>query len=496
MKKLTNVMIALTLGVSAVNASPVAVDVAQATASSFYGQKSATVVSATTLVQTETNAAGTALYYVFNINQNDGFVIVSADNAASPVIGYSTSGQYVLPAKGTNMEFWMNLRKNELNSIITNNVKATDAINVEWASYSDSKTDRSVHKAMSTGTQLVQSTWDQQEPPYPYNYFMPPTTTGSTSSNQSVTGCVATAMAQIMRYWQYPAKGSGSHSYCDCTSGGYTDNWGTLSASFTHTYNWSAMPLAPTKTSKVSTADTDIARLMYDCGVSVEMDYDPNGSGAYVTTADNPGGACAQVSFVQYFLYDANTIRNVQYPMSSEQAWIDTIENEFNNNRPVEYAGDDPSDGGHTWVCDGNDNTTPYNQLHMNWGWSGTDDGYFLVTSLNPSSLGGGSFSQNLEALIGIQPPGGKPTAVANISQENGVSVYPNPNNGSFTIDMNNVKGSHQLSVFNVLGQNVLNTTLSEGKNEVNFTQIPGMYFYRVLSYDNQMVSEGKLIVK
>src|SRR6185312_9539294 len=155
-------------------------------------------------------------------------------------------------------------------------LSATAEIKKEWTDYTVNN--KHPHKLMTSVTPLCQSTWDQ---PSPYNMYCP---------GGSVTGCVATAMAQIMRYWSYPAMGKGASSYCDCTAGGFTQNYGTLSANYAHPYKWVNMPLnGPT------TADTDIGRLMSDCGISVNMDYSPSGSGAWEIKAED--SICAENSY-------------------------------------------------------------------------------------------------------------------------------------------------------------------------------------------------------
>jgi hypothetical protein len=500
MKKLTNVLLALSASIGVASAAPVALNVAQKAAVNFYSQNTAKSVLTSTLAYTENDASGVPLYYIFNINDKDGWVIITGEDASRPILGYSTEGNWVDPYKGTSIYFWMQYRKQQLQYIRTNNFTGSQEVASEWARYINNTEDKKTRKVMVAMGPLCQSSWDQQYSPYPYNYFCPPSTKtitdayGANYNGQSYTGCVATTMSQIMRYWSYPAKGTGSHSYCDCSSSGYSENYGTLSANFAHTYNWSAMTLSPTTTSTVTTADTDVARLMYDCGVSVEMDYSQSGSGAYVLASESGGGACAQTSYVTYFGYDSKSIHGVTYPMKTEQAWIDTMENEFANKRIIQYEGQE-TNGGHTWVCDGNDATTPYNNVHMNWGWSAYDDGFFAVTNLDPS--GQGTFSSNIAALIGIQPPPGSLTAVQDIYAPNGnVTLYPNPNNGTFTVAVNNVTEKQQLSVFNILGQSIYTITIGEGKTEVNLNQPAGMYFYRVLSLEGSLVAEGKVIVK
>lgn len=255
------------------NASPVSVTMAQQVAMNFYGQNSLHQASSATLAYTEKDNAGNPVYYVFNMNGSEGFVIVSAYKQLQPIIGYSNEGKpYVVPQEGSNFGFWMQKRKTEIIADMNiKNIAADAEIKDEWTSYINNKvpqsTQRSSRKATSTTfpsstAYLVQSTWDQS--PSPYNTYCP---------GGSVTGCVATAMAQIMRYWQYPASGQSSSSYNDATSAGYSQNYGTLSANYAHTYNWSKMTLT-----NPASKDTDLARLMSDCGISVDMDYSPSGS--------------------------------------------------------------------------------------------------------------------------------------------------------------------------------------------------------------------------
>ena len=227
-------------------------------------------------------------------------------------------------------------------------------------------------------------------------------------------------MAQIMRYWSYPAKGTGSSSYSCTTANGYKDNYGTLSANYgTTTYNWTSMPLANASITSSASTYSAVATLMYQCGVSVDMNYDPSGSGAQVLSVDAGGGPCAQQSYTLYFGYDASTIQGYQRTQGgySDAAWLNLIETDLNAGRPVQYAGQDPSQGGHTWVCDGYDVN---NNVHMNWGWAGSDDGYFSINNLLTTN-GGFNPSTNHEILVGIQPPPGVDAGIASVVSPTGV---------------------------------------------------------------------------
>jgi len=393
MKRVTCLFIALVVGIFAAYAAPVAAASAQKVATNFFSQMSSVQITQVKLAYTETDPSDNAVFYVFNINSNDGFVIVSADDAQRPIIGYSTEKRpYAIPKSGTNIDFWMQKRKTEIISNVANGVQATQDISNEWAAYTNNtllNTPNNTNRVMggpvfpSSTTYLVQSQWNQ---PSPYNDDCP-----GTGSSQAVTGCVATAMCQIMRYWQYPATGQGTSYYYTNTDNYYNEY---LYANYAHAYAWSAMPLT-----NPSVADTNLARAMSDAGISVQMEYTPTESGAYVLSQDNPY-ASAQNSYVQYFKYSAH-ILDGEYEYGNSTRWQDTIEKEINNSRPVQYAGYDPAPntGGHTWVCDGYDIN---NNFHMNWGWSGQDDGWYALNNLNPA---GYNFSNGEEALIGIMPP-------------------------------------------------------------------------------------------
>jgi hypothetical protein len=217
MRKVVSLLGIIGSVVSAV-ASPVSVQNAKSFAGAFYTQHTKLEPGTISLAYVETNVSGDSLYYAFNINQNDGFVIVSADDAANPLIGYSTNGQFIPPVAGSTVGAWLLKRKNELIAIRNNKYKATPEITEQWNLTSTNKNKNSLSTLSSGVDPLCTTTWNQS--PY-YNDSCP---------GGSVTGCVATTMAQIMAFWKYPLHGTGSSSYCDCSSGGYTENYGTLSA--------------------------------------------------------------------------------------------------------------------------------------------------------------------------------------------------------------------------------------------------------------------------
>lgn len=468
MRKIKYLVAALLLGAVAVNANPVPLNTAKEVATNFYSQNYKTPVSAMTLAYAEYAPSGQAIYFVFNINNEGGFVIVSAEDAGLPIIGSSDKGHYVVPTTGNNVDFWMKLRKNEITAMRAKSIAATPEITTEWNNYINNIT-RDAHNVTSSVAQLCSTTWNQS--PY-YNEYCP---------GGSLTGCVATAMAQIMKYWNYPWKGTGvKYCYEDEKIYSFQENYGQLCFTpDTSKYDWDEMP------NNVTTTNHEVAKLMYDCGVSVDMDYSPSGSGAIVVG----GNPSALYSYTEYFNYNANTIDGIMQARYTKANWISTLETELNNKRPIQYQGEDTALlEGHSWVVDGY-NTS--NDFHMNWGWSGYDDGYFSTTAL---SVDGYDFDGNLGAIIGIEP---SPTAVQQITAAAAINVYPNPSHGEFTFEIPDNLANSQIIIYNMIGQEVSSFMVNVGTTEINLgTQPKGVYIYRLLNAKGESVSNGRLVVE
>jgi YD repeat-containing protein len=220
---------------------------------------------------------------------------------------------------------------------------------------------------MAVQGNFLSTTWNQGEPnnaPFTYNLYTP----ADTGCSHTYTGCVATATAQIMKYWNWPASGTGSHSYSWTKSDGSTQ---TLTASFAHSYSWSSMPASLTASSSSTEIDA-VARLMSDFGIAANMDYGCTGSGAFPEDAKN--------ALVSYFGYDPGA---TLYDRSSYTAtsFFSLIKDEIDASRPVLFgmqAAD--GSGGHAIVIDGYQTGT-VNQVHINMGWGGSFDGYYDISN-------------------------------------------------------------------------------------------------------------------
>ena len=391
-------------------AGNVTVQDAQNVALNFFkikqGNNASRTILTATLQYTRTEADNTVDFYVFNMSPVKGFVIVSATDNDIPIIGYSTESVFPNDFSKIGLNEWLNRWSTELHYVKLNNVLATPKAPIHWAAYRQGIAPAA--EKSNPVTPFCPTTWDQQTEygsgPDLYNNFCP-----GTAGNRSVTGCVATAMAQIMRYWKYPARGVSNSSYDDATSLGYTSNYGWLYCTYSDsTFDWANMPATLTNTSTTTQIDA-IGRLMSCAGISVNMDYSPNGSGAAVLYEEAGGGPCAQQSYVQYFGYQ-NIIEGIGLTGTGSgsniqvgnAAFIDSIEADLNVGRLVQVEGSDATQGGHTWVCDGYDAN---NNFHMNWGWSGYADGYFAITSMNPNDGSQLNFSQDIGILTHIMPP-------------------------------------------------------------------------------------------
>lgn len=331
------------------------------------GQEMTENLSLTLVYGEQPNAS--AFFYVFNVNATTGFVIVAADDDVQPILGYSNEGAFNPDFLPDALVAWLQGYEHEIAYVREHQIKATSGIASQWNTLQNAVP--AMPESSGVGP-LLNSMWNQGPNE---NMFCP---------GGSVTGCVATAMAQIMFYWKHPAQGVGTHSYLE-------NNYGTLSADFGSTaYQWGLMPLKP------NSPNQWISRLMLHCGISVDMDYSPSSSGSNTYKVAS--------ALKTYFKYDPNTVQYVSRSDYSTAAWISLLKQELNANRPMQYRGIG-SGGGHSFVCDGYDDN---DNFHMNWGWGGSSDGFFTINALNPGSTGtgGGSGGYNTDqgAVIGIKP--------------------------------------------------------------------------------------------
>lgn len=378
MKRYILSLLCLLTGISSAVAEPIGRSRAEALAKEFINKRcsmSASLKCMPARKGAKAQVSNTEKLYVFNIDDNGGFVVVAGDDKVIPVLGYAETGTFDPENIPDNMAAWLRMNEAYVDMCAQNGTPQQD-------------------KAPRQGSVVVapllgEINWGQD---YPFNSQCPTYTSGSTTKNYYV-GCVATAATQIMKFYNYPQRGTGSKSY--------TWNNTELSADFGSTvYDWNNMlPFYP-ETGATTSQTSAAATLAAHFDIAVEMDYEVEGSGALSMLV--PG------ALRDYFGYDGATVMHKRNYYSSSE-WIEMIKGELDAGRPVYYgASSDRGAGGHAFVCDGYDSE---NYVHINWGWYGRSNGYFLVNHLNPSDLGegGGSGGYNLdqEIITGIQPATG-----------------------------------------------------------------------------------------
>lgn len=306
-------------------------------------------------------------YYVVNDEANGRFVIVSADERMYTVLGYSDSGTFDadnVPAGLTDMLYGYDLQYDYL----LESADPTRNYNAK----------RLPVKAIDP---LITSKWDQDTP---YNALCPMVTAADSLVRHAYTGCVATTMAQVMNYYQYPNQGTGSISY---TSG---DEKFDLSMDFsTVRFDWQNMSDVYDDTSTDAQKNA-VAKLMYTCGLAAHMEYFAYGSGA--ETAD------MAYALVHYFNYNPN-LKYYKRDFFSAEEWEAIIQDDLTNGRPVPYGGG-PEEWGHQFILDGCDTEGRY---HFNFGWSGYCDGYYELSAID-LGYDGYNFSYNQDMLCNVTP--------------------------------------------------------------------------------------------
>ena len=351
--------------------------------------------------------------YLFNVSDG-GFVIVSNDDRTRPILGFSDISSIDPNNMPDNMRAWLQVYADEIAWL----QKQGSTVNTSFL-----KAPKKVTTAKSDIEPLVTARWNQDAP---YNNLCPK----YNGSSRSATGCVATAMAQVMYFHKWPVNAT-------TTIPGYTtDSYGlTLDPLDPVVFDWDNMQDTYTSSTTGAPA-TAVATLMQYCGWSVLMDYGPSsGSNTDLVAA----------ALKAYYDYNPTT-QFVSRSFYTYDKWMELIYHELANNRPVVYGGMSTG-GGHEFVCDGYKYTSGTDFFHINWGWGGQSDDYFVLSALDPDEQGIGGSSSNdgfhygQDAVIGIQK-----------STENGqiANITPNVLNlqlNSMTLSQDYVTNSTQVTI-------------------------------------------------
>lgn len=336
-------------------------------------------------------------YYIFN-NPDGGWVIISADDRISPVLGYSPTGSFTLDDIPQNIDWWLESVSMSVEFVRNSNINVSETVKTEWKSLlSGTGTSQlAIEKVLETAN------WDQISP---YNQNCPIV---NGEKERADAGCVASAMAIIMRYNKWPGRGKGQiGGYVTATSRTYIPNF-LISG---HTYDWDDMPLTDAA-KRIGWADrqiTKVAGLMYDCGVAVKMDYSSQGSS---TT-----NVLVPYAFNKNFSY-SDKIIGLSRSFYKLDRWFSIIKNEIDQGRVVYYSGTGNGNG-HAFVCDGYQQTD--SMFHVNWGWGGKQNGFYRMNLKIPYSF---EFPNDQFAVIGIAPD----TCNFEITEKQQLEVYVKDN--------------------------------------------------------------------
>ena len=414
MNRVLSLLIAVTLSLSQAWAERISQDDAALVANNFMNvasQNSAIKKApAKKMVMKAVPAQEENQYYLYENENGEGWVIIAANDVVTPVLAYSETGHFRTDNMPINIRKWMGKYNNFITKLEKDGVASSEETQAQWKKL---RKGANAEKATVIVGPLVKTTWDQDTP---YWNLCP-----GSGNSKAYTGCVATAMAQVMKYWEWPVKGTGSHSYQpldpNSETGAKSKRYGTQSANFGNTtYDWANMKNSYSG-SYTDAEATAVATLMYHCGVASEMMYGNSadgGSGTYtVNYGDETDHACAQNALYMNFGYKMPTgyMRDgysygghQYYEKWSDANWTAMVKAELDNQRPIMYGGAG-DEGGHSFICDGYDSQ---NYFHFNWGWSGENDGYYTLSNLAPGSGGAGggsySFSEDQDVLIGIVP--------------------------------------------------------------------------------------------
>ncbi len=375
-----------------------------------------------------------AAFYIVNLGET-GFVIVAANDVAHPVIGYSFDRPW--PTEGDIPPQITDYLDDLAGQIEAASSKEPDrATKAEWQellSINPNNPPQPKGNRTEVGP-LLTTTWDQGQ--Y-YNAMCPEDVNGP--DGHALTGCVATAMAQIIKYHQYPASGRGIHSY--------QSSYGELSVNYAESnYDYANMPDALTNESSDAQVNS-VAKLVSDCGIAVNMGYSSGESSAYDQEA--------RAALINFFKYSPDA-SFAERALFTANEWNTMMQTELNANRPVYYSG--RGTGGHAFVCDGYNSEGFY---HFNFGWSGSGNTWYLLDAVNPQGM---SFNSEQAAILGITPD---PNGNVILGQMQGTST--------FTVD-------EPLEFYHLMGHNQY-----EGNN---YTNPCSNIVTFVSADDNQMVAD------
>lgn len=372
MKKTLFLMMTLALFVGQLIASPVSVDQARHLGMKYVQSHSAKQAIELNLAYTEVAENGNPAVYVFNFDH--GFVLVSADDVARPILAFSDEESVDPNNMPDGFAYYLRFYARQIAYAQANFFEPEMEVTAEWMHVAKDGFENDNRSTRGDIAPLLTTLWNQDSP---YNAYCPSGHGGP--GGHAYAGCVATAMSMVMKYWNWPTQGNGEHSY---TPEGYpmqTVNFGAT------TYDWANMPNSCNNSNYQA-----VATLMYHCGVSVDMMYGGGSSGAY--SQDVPP------AIAEYFRYTDHATR-MERDLYSKYDWEEMLIASLEEGFPLYYSGSD-TEGGHAFACCGYRESD--RKFYFNWGWSGSLNNYYAIDALNTGW--NGSFNQGQAAIFDYIP--------------------------------------------------------------------------------------------
>ncbi len=380
MKRLLLTTIVLLFSLGRLFAGPVDVKTAQSIGEKFVRANMETLrnFQTTQHIGTWTDAKGTASLYIFNIDDK-GFFIVSADDRAKPILAFSDEGALDFNNIPSNMAYYLDRYTKAISFVVENNLEADAEVAEEWNLVKSRGivTEKTLGRSVEP---LINLLWNQDSP---YNMYCPTAPGGP--GGRAYVGCAADAMAMVMKFWNYPDAGVGEHSYIP-------EGFPQQSITLGEAYDWENMPIQLYNSSPQNQKHA-IAILMYHCGVTIDMQYGWDGSGAF--SSDVPEAMSSHFKYTDKM--------KLEYRESfTKKEWEDMLIANFDQGFPAFYAGHSTASGGHAFVCDG---YTDNRYFHFNWGWTGAGNGNFAIDALNPNVWGQAmQFNDGQNAIFDMIP--------------------------------------------------------------------------------------------
>lgn len=387
------------------------------------------------------------LIYIVNLNP-EGWILISGNKGASPVIGFNYTDDFTFPEKNNNNPAysWIKQASEQIGELFIEPADRADPLWIEGYEFDLSKADITVNP-------LISAEWGQGAG---WNQFCPEDIDGP--GGHALIGCVAVAMAQAMSVFELPDIGTGNISY-------EHDVYGNIATDYSQSeYRWDLM--------SYTEANEHSALFLYDCATSVEMDFGPDASSA--STNLSPSAMATNFSM-------SWTARYLQRSGYTTEVWIEKIIYELRNGRPIIYRGrSEDGASGHSFNVDG---VVTGDLFHINWGWYGNNNGYFLIDDLTPGSR---SYNNSQAAVFGIRP---NATPVEKYKIDDELIIYPNPTSSILKLKNLPLESVISVKLFSLNGSMIKSLGASSIKDGLDVSDInKGTYILELALKDDRLL--------